>query len=227
MGFTVVPSSARKSTGDEGRLTRHAFSFGVHYDPDNVGFGPMVVHNDDTLEPAAGYPDHPHSNTEIVTWVLDGVLVHTDSSGRRLELSPGDVHVTSAGEGIRHSEMADAASGPTRFVQTWLTPDTPGSTPTHAHERIDLAGPGWTTPVGGSGLRVDVAGAALHVARPVAGTHLELPAAPRLHLFVARGTIDLGGQLLDAGDTARIDGAGDVGSFGTDRDAEVLLWALP
>ena len=33
--------------------------------------------------PPRGYSDHPHSELEIVTWVLEGALVHTDSNGSR------------------------------------------------------------------------------------------------------------------------------------------------
>ena len=63
--------------------TRHSFSFGEHYDPDNVGFGTLVALNDETRPGGAGYPEHPHRDTEIVTWVLSGV-----AGARRLLRAP-------------------------------------------------------------------------------------------------------------------------------------------
>ena len=69
------------TTTQPGIVTRHVFSAGAHYDPANLGFGPLVCHNDDLLQPGGGYPDHPHQDLEIVTWVLSGVLLHTDSTG--------------------------------------------------------------------------------------------------------------------------------------------------
>src|SRR5919107_4408138 len=74
-------ADSRFRTVTEGTDTRHSFSFGTHYDPANVGFGPLLVHNDDRVRTGAGYPDHPHADAEILTWVLDGSLVHADSTG--------------------------------------------------------------------------------------------------------------------------------------------------
>jgi redox-sensitive bicupin YhaK (pirin superfamily) len=56
--------------------TQHSFSFGEHYDPSNVSFGQLLVNNDDLVHAGSGYADHPHSDAEIITWVLSGSLVH-------------------------------------------------------------------------------------------------------------------------------------------------------
>src|SRR6478609_3826296 len=61
--------------------TWHAFSFGAHYDPDNVGFGLLSACNEEHLAPGAGFAEHPHRDVEIVTWVVEGVLEHRDSAG--------------------------------------------------------------------------------------------------------------------------------------------------
>ena len=115
MAVALYAGSQRSSSTADGRVTRHSFSFGPHYDPANLGFGPLVCHNDDVLDPSgvevAGYPDHPHSELEIVTWVLEGALVHTDSTGARHVVEAGHAQVLSAGTGIRHSEVADAGLG--------------------------------------------------------------------------------------------------------------------
>ncbi|HEY0616056.1 MAG TPA: pirin family protein, partial [Kribbella sp.] len=59
--------------------SHHSFSFGPYYDPANVGFGLLMVHNDEVVAPGTGFDTHPHQNLEIVTWVLRGALVHQDS----------------------------------------------------------------------------------------------------------------------------------------------------
>lgn len=177
----------------DGRRTRHSFSFGAHYDPGNVGFGPLVCHNDDHVEPGFGYDDHPHRDVEVVTWVLEGALSHRDSEGRAGVVTPGRVQAMSAGSGIVHAERVEPGAGPTRFVQTWVRPDEPGGAPSYAGSDVD-PGPDWTPVV--SGARPDVVpigtrGATLWVARPGAGAELALPEVPRAHLFVARGTATL------------------------------------
>ena len=90
-------------TRERGRLTRHGFSFGPHYDPDNVAFGPMVCHDDHLLSGGQGFADHSHADLEIVTWVLRGSLTHTDSSHHAGTVGPGTVQVLSAGSGVVHA----------------------------------------------------------------------------------------------------------------------------
>ena len=50
MTIALYAGSARSSSTAAGRVTRHSFSFGPHYDPANLGFGPLVCHNDDHLD---------------------------------------------------------------------------------------------------------------------------------------------------------------------------------
>ena len=123
MTLEIHPARRRFRTVAGGRVTWHSFSFGAHYDPENVGFGPLVALNDERLEPGAGYADHGHRGVELVTWVVEGSLVHADSSGAREVLPAGTVQVQTAGSGIAHSEHAGPGPGPTRFVQAWLRPD--------------------------------------------------------------------------------------------------------
>ena len=66
---------------ERGRRTQHGFSFGAHYDPDWLSFGPIVCHDDHLLGAGKGFDEHPHSDLEIVTFVVSGSLRHTDSLG--------------------------------------------------------------------------------------------------------------------------------------------------
>lgn len=221
----MYAGSRRFGTRRPDRTTRHSFSFGEHYDPANLGFGPLVCHNDDLLLPGGGYPDHPHADLEIVTWVLDGVLLHTDPAGRTTPLTPGTVAVTSAGSGIRHAEVGDPAAGPTRFLQCWVRPDEPGTPPRHTLADPAL-GTGALVPVVGAGaLPLGTAGARLDVARLRSGDTVRLPAGPRQHLFAATGAVEVGEQQLAAGDALRI--LDEPGLPVTAReDAELLVWTF-
>ena len=92
------PAQDRFRTEAEGRTTWHSFSFGAHYDPHNIGFGSLVAHNDELLPPGTGYAEHPHTDLEIVTWVLSGALRHTSTVGSAV-IGPGQVQRLSAGAG--------------------------------------------------------------------------------------------------------------------------------
>lgn len=195
----------------DGVVSRHSFSFGVHYDPLNIGFGMLVSHNEDTLEPTTGYAEHPHRDLEIVTYVLEGELRHRDTAGHAGVIVPGQVQVMGAGSGVLHEEHA--GPGLTRFVQMWVRPDETGLPPAYRTEVVDLDG--WQT------VAVRSSRAVLHTTRLGTTT---LPTAPRVHLFVARGTATLEtGEVLRAGDTARIT---DCEGPRISGDAEVLAWAM-
>jgi redox-sensitive bicupin YhaK (pirin superfamily) len=204
MSMAVYAGSLRSSSTDAGRETRHSFSFGPHYDPANLGFGPLVCHNDDLLEPGSGYPDHPHSELEIVTWVLEGALVHTDSTGTSHVVEAGRAQVLSAGSGIRHSEVADPGSGRCRFVQAWLAPSASGTDPSYVLGEAPPPASGLVEVVGGDGLPIGTSGARLLVARLSPGASVALPDDPRQHVFAATGSVSVGGLALGAGDAVRV-----------------------
>ena len=54
--------------------SRHSFSFGDYYDPQHVGFGPLLVINEDQVQPGRGFGTHGHRNMEIISYVLSGEL---------------------------------------------------------------------------------------------------------------------------------------------------------
>lgn len=225
MAVALYAGSQRSSSTAAGRVTRHSFSFGPHYDPANLGFGPLVCHNDDVLDPASGYPDHPHSELEIVTWVLEGALVHTDSTGARHVVEAGRAQVLSAGTGIRHSEVADPGSGRCRFVQAWLAPTDAGTDPAYVLGEAPPPGSGLVEVAGGAGLPVGTSGARLLVARLTAGQSVTLPDDPRQHVFAATGSASVGDRSLGSGDAVRItDEPGHT--VRASDDTELLVWSF-
>lgn len=229
MSVAVYAGSTRSSDAVRGRLTRHSFSFGPHYDPTNLGFGPLVCHNDDLLEPSpsvvAGYPDHPHTELEIVTWVLEGALVHTGSTGESHVVEAGRAQVLSAGTGIRHSEVADARSGRCRFIQAWLLPSAPGAVPSYVLGEAPPAASGLVEVAGGSGLPIGTSGARLLVARLSPGDSVALPDDPRQHVFAATGSVAVGDVTLAAGDAVRLEDEGGQQVRATEQ-TELLVWSL-
>ena len=231
-------SSDRFAERAEGRLSRHGFSFGEHFDPDRLAFGPMVCHDDHLLGPGRGFEEHPHEELEIVTWVVSGALEHRGDTGTAVVLGAGECGVLSAGSGVRHAELAGTGSpgspgGPARFVQVWLRPDSPDLPPAYARTTT-TAGPGdgLVRVAGDGGLALGVAGAALDVARLGAGETLTLPAAPRVHVFLTSGAL-LRSSLaepLAAGDALCVT-ADEAGPTSYEITAavptEVLVWSLP
>lgn len=135
---TVIVHSAERSIwpGNDIR-SRQSFAFTGGSTPRlmaEAGFGALLVHNDDLVEPGEGFDMHRHRDSEIVTWVLEGRLRHRDSRGTVTELGPGEAEAISAGRGIAHAETN--AAGFTsrqvlRVVQMWLPTDRPDHSPTY------------------------------------------------------------------------------------------------
>ena len=121
---------ATLGAADHGWLkARHHFSFGSHYDPDNVRHGSLRVWNDDEIAPNTGFPAHPHANMEIITYVREGAITHQDSLRNEGRTEAGDVQVMSAGSGVRHSEY-NLEQTKTKIFQIWIEPTTRGGAPT-------------------------------------------------------------------------------------------------
>ncbi|MFC5242504.1 pirin family protein [Streptomyces atrovirens] len=196
--------------------TWHAFSFGPHYDPDNLRFGAMIACNEEHLAPGAGFDEHPHSHTEIVTWVVEGELTHRDSTGRETVIRPGDVQRLSAASGVRHVER-NAGDRPLTFLQMWLAPLEPGGDPRYEV----VPGIADSTPYA-----LPEAGAMLHVRRLGAGERTAVPDAAYVYVHVVRGEVELEGELLGAGDAARLTDARGVDAVAGASDAELLVWEM-
>jgi quercetin 2,3-dioxygenase len=223
--------------------SHHSFSFGQHYDPDNTHHGLLLVNNDDIVSPGTGFDTHPHRDMEIVTWVLQGSLVHQDSTGHSGVIYPGLAQRMSAGRGILHSEKNDSwrhhggdrHSDPVHFVQMWVVPDESGITPGYEQREIDaelLSGAlipvasGMDRHDGATAIRIANRHAALHAARLRPGQHVQLPQAPFLHLFVPRGEVALeGAGSLLAGDAVRFTATGGQRVTAVEP-SEILLWEM-
>lgn len=98
------------------------FSFADYYNPNNINFGVLRVINDDLIEAGTGFDTHPHKDMEIITYVIDGELTHSDSMGNKNTITRGHVQYMSAGTGVFHSEH-NFGNEILRLLQIWIFPD--------------------------------------------------------------------------------------------------------
>jgi quercetin 2,3-dioxygenase len=208
--------------------SKHSFSFGDHYDPANTHHGLLLVNNDDIVAPSSGFDTHPHRDMEIVTWVLQGSLEHRDSAGNSGVIYPGLAQRMSAGTGILHSEKNASQRDPVHFIQMWVAPDQTGLTPGYQQAETELTG--LTTIASGmshdAAIEIHNRNAALHVALLQPAESFDLPHAPYLHVFVARGSVAVESVgALSEGDAARLTESGGQRVTAT-APSEVMVWEM-
>ncbi len=208
---------------------KHHFSFASYYDPSNMNWGALRVWNDDEIAPNTGFPPHPHSDMEIITYVRDGAITHQDSLGNKGRTEAGDVQVMSAGTGIRHSEY-NLEPETTRIFQIWIEPKTFGAAPSwgakpfpkgdRSGKFVTLAS-GFADDADALPIRTDarVLGATLKAGE---STTYALGKDRSGYLVPAVGTVEVNGVKLNARDGAGIKNE-DVITITALEDAELVL----
>jgi redox-sensitive bicupin YhaK (pirin superfamily) len=213
--------------------SRHSFSFGHYYDPAHMGFGPLRVINDDRVAGGGGFPTHPHSDMEIISYVLEGGLAHRDSIGNGSVIRPGDVQRMSAGTGIRHSEFNESKTDKAHFLQIWILPEREGLAPGYEQKaftaeekrgRLRLVGSrdgrdGSVTIHQDVDLYATLLGEGDTVSHTIRDGRIAW-------VQVARGTATLNGEQLRPGDGVAIADPGKLELVGTSDDAELLLFDM-
>ncbi len=229
----VVRRAADRGHANHGWLdTWHTFSFARYYDPQHMGFRSLRVINEDVIDPARGFPMHPHNDMEIVTYVLAGELEHKDSLKNGSVIRPGEVQRMSAGTGIRHSEFNPSKNDPVHLLQIWMLPARKGLKPGYAQKTFPTSErEGRLRLVASSDARdgsiqihsdVGLYASILPSGRKVAHTN---PVGRHVWIQVARGRLRIGDVVLAAGDGARTSEAGTLRIEALD-DAEFLLFDL-
>lgn len=215
---------------DHGWLdARHHFSFASYHDPDRMGWGSLRVWNDDRIAPKTGFPAHPHSDMEIITYVRSGAISHRDNQGNSGRTGAGDVQVMSAGTGIAHSEF-NLEDEETRLFQIWILPRSRGGQPswgTRPFPKDERSGrfvalaSGFEDDGDALPIRADarVAGATIK-----AGETVEYPLGSDrfAYLVPASGRVEIEGREVNARDGAAITGVETL-TVKALEDSEVVL----
>jgi redox-sensitive bicupin YhaK (pirin superfamily) len=104
-----------------------------------MGFRALRVINDDHIAAGQGFGPHGHRDMEILTYVLEGKVLHRDSTGNRYVLGPNEIQTMSAGSGIVHSEYNASQTEDLHLFQIWILPDTEDLKPAYQQIAFDPA----------------------------------------------------------------------------------------
>ncbi|WP_141500607.1 pirin family protein [Paenibacillus luteus] len=229
----VFPAATRHSADLGWLRSQPSFSFGAYYDPNRTGFSVMRVCNDDYLAPGKGFGAHPHSDMEIVSIVLNGLIRHEDNLGNSVVSSFGEVQRMSAGTGVIHTEFNASETEELRLLQLWFMPRERGQAPSYEASRFDTAnlqnallpvvsnqGPEQT-----ASIAQDMT---IYLSKLEQGKQLEYEGKPgrKQFIYVIEGKLLVHGETLATGDTAQIEAA-DLLAFDAKEAAFFMLVDLP
>lgn len=225
--------SEQRGLGDHGWLnSRHTFSFANYWDPKQVGFSDLLVINDDRVAKGRGFGAHPHSNMEIISYVLEGALEHKDSMGTGSVIVPGDVQLMSAGSGVTHSEYNYSSTEGVHFLQIWVVPSEKNTPPGYQQVSVSESDKRGNLRLIASPEGVNNA---LRIRQDIniyAGLFtgeeqqtFTLDEERYAYIHVVRGNIIINGVQFKSGDGARVRDEKAL-TFANGEDAEVLLFDL-
>ncbi|MBN8605313.1 MAG: pirin family protein [Caulobacterales bacterium] len=214
---------------------RYHFSFSGYHNPERVHWGALRVWNDDTIEPKTGFPPHPHSDMEIITYVRTGAITHQDSMGNRGRTEAGDVQVMSAGAGVTHAEY-NLEDEKTTIYQIWIVPKARGGKPYWGSARFPKGERSGALVTLASGFEDDQSAGALPIrqdARVLAATlekgqsvSYDLGAERHAYLALAKGKASVNGIELGPRDGAAIKAEPTLRIEASD-DSEIVLVDAP
>jgi redox-sensitive bicupin YhaK (pirin superfamily) len=232
-GMITLRRAQDRGHADHGWLNSyHTFSFADYYDPREMGWGSLRVINEDRVQAGKGFGTHGHRDMEIISYVLDGALEHKDSIGTGSVIEPGDVQRMSAGTGVMHSEYNHSPRDLVHFLQIWIEPKARGVRPSYEQKRFSKEEKKGrlrlvASPDGADGsVRIHQdAWVYASVLDGADAASCALPAGHKAYVHVARGSVELNGQRLTAGDGAKVSGETEL-RFGNAQEAELLLFDM-
>ncbi|HSH87100.1 MAG: pirin family protein [Methylophilus sp.] len=231
--LNIRPSNTRGYANHGWLESFHSFSFSSYYDPAHMGFSVLRVINDDKVAPATGFGMHGHQDMEIITYMLEGELRHTDSMGNGSVIRAGDVQRMTAGTGVRHSEMNASDKTTAHLLQIWIEPATLNLAPGYEEKTISvesklnrwalIASPdAWD---GSLKVHQDVTLCAT-VLEAEHSLPLEVSEGRSAYMHVARGEVEINGERLVTGDALKIEDATKL-EMRAHEESEVLWFDLP
>ncbi len=229
----TLRKSQDRGYADHGWLKSfHSFSFANYYDPEHVGWGNLLVINEDRIAAGTGFGTHGHRDMEIISYVLSGELAHKDSMGNIKGIPPGDVQRMSAGTGVRHSEFNHAEGQQTHFLQIWIRPNQMDVAPGYEQKTIPATKKRGALCLVASPTGVEDSVSMNADAALYAGlfdgeeqAELNLNPARKAYVHLIRGELTVNGQRLIGGDALRIEHE-DRLHLSQGIDAEVLVFDL-
>lgn len=228
-----VRKAGERGSNDFGWLkTFYTFSFNNYYDPRFMGFRDLRVINEDYIEPAKGFPTHPHRDMEIITYVMSGDLSHKDSMGNGTTIRPNEIQRMTAGTGVLHSEHS-SESEKTHLLQIWILPEAENLTPSYEQKEIPIEEKtgkfrlvASRSGTDGSVMVHQDVNIYASVLQPNQSLDFAIPEGRHVWIQIIKGALDVNGKPLEGGDGAAVSEESTLAMAARSSETEFLLFDL-
>jgi hypothetical protein len=210
------------------------FNFAEYHQPDKAGYPPLIVWNDDCIQPGTGFPMHSHRDMEIITYIRQGAITHEDSLGNKGVTKAGEIQIMSAGTGITHSEY-NHEDVETLLFQIWIHPNENNIQPRWENVAINsFHEPGihilasGEKELGNSNIIKLFQDATLYLINGEQEKDLdfELKNGRQMYLVVAKGAVMINKNIVKSSDGVFINNENKL-DFNFQEDSELLFFDLP
>ncbi|MCW3790330.1 pirin family protein [Paenibacillus sp. LS1] len=197
---------------------------------EDYAFGPLSRIDHATLGPGTLVRMHEHSNDEIFSYMWKGKMLHEDSTGHRIEVSPNHLMMMNAGKSIHHEESTPDSS--VEMLQIFIRPeetDLPSNVQFYERSVIPANGE-WTLLAGPKEMKAPLElrqQVAVYDAHAKAGTMLQPPIIEGMEpwLYVMDGSISIKDIAINKGDAVTYSPS-EMSTMLIHKDASLVLFLV-
>lgn len=127
---TFLLKRKNRITENKGHYSiHHCYNKDTYKIPATAYFKNLISIVDCEIKPNMGILPHLHGNKEVITVLIEGLLVQKNSLGETYSLKPGDVQINNVGKNISHFEYNKSKDTTLNCIQFSLTPNINYSSP--------------------------------------------------------------------------------------------------
>jgi len=108
---------------ENGLISFCSFSHAEYINFERMGYSVLQVLNEQKIQAGKGLGERVHDNMEILCYVTQGVLVHTDDLGNERIVPTGDFQLMTAGAGLKHTESNGSLDDELHYIELRIIPN--------------------------------------------------------------------------------------------------------
>lgn len=210
----IINKASERQRAGHGNFSINIVLPGRNANNEDLGFYNLGRFDDAHLKPGAFIGMHPHKNDEILTLMRSGTMLHKDSTGLQIAVTPQNLMLMNAGSGIFHEESIpiELYKEDVRLLQIFIRPEKENAEPQVQFANVGALIPNeWRLIAGSktSHAQLEIKSNILVYDLELENSTIQLPQPffknTAYFVYVFDGEINIGETKLEKGDSIIID----------------------